>query len=149
MDVAARIREARTGGGLSQGQLARRARTSQSRLSTYENGTVTPSADTLERILAAARPLPSVALHRHRVDVLVLAERYGLTNVRVFGSVARGEDHTRSDIDLLVTARPSTSLLELSGFAQDAEVLLGCRVDVTTDAGLDPGSTIAREALVL
>jgi predicted nucleotidyltransferase len=65
-----------------------------------------------------------------REAVLKLAERYGAFNVRVFGSLARGEARPDSDIDLLVSFREEASLYDVSGLWQD---LLGHNVDLLTD----------------
>ena len=60
------------------------------------------------------------------------------TNVRVFGSVARGEADAASDIDFLVEMEPGRSLFDLGGLVSDVEKLLGCNVDVVTEHGLKP-----------
>jgi hypothetical protein len=75
---------------------------------------------------------------RWREDILRLAERHGARNVRVFGSLARGEATAASDLDLLVEMEPGRSLLDLIGFNQDLEDALGIHVDVLTDDGLSP-----------
>lgn len=77
-------------------------------------------------------------LNRHRDNLLALAVRHRATQVRVFGSVARGEDKPGSDIDLLVDFAPEASLLDLVGLQQDAEALLGRHVDVVTPDGVSP-----------
>lgn len=143
------LRVARAKAAISQAELARRARTSQSRVSSYESGSVVPSASNQARLLAAARLHPSVALDRRRHDVVRLAGRHRLGNVRVFGSVARGDDTLDSDIDLLVTPEEGASLFDLAGFAQDVEDLLDCPVDVASDRGLTSESPISQEALSL
>lgn len=77
----------------------------------------------------------------HRAQLLALARRRGVTGVRVFGSMSRGDgnDSTAdSDVDLLVTLSPGTSALALGGLLLDAQELLGCRVDVVTEASLHP-----------
>lgn len=135
--------------GLTQAQLARRARTSQSRISSYEKGTVVPLASTKKRLLLCARNPPAVMLDRLRDDVVAAAARRHLANVRVFGSVARNEDTLTSDIDLLVTAGSGASLFDIIGFANEVEELLGCPVDVVSDRDIDQDSAIAREALSL
>ena len=77
-------------------------------------------------------------LKEKRSDILATAARHGARNVRVFGSVARGEaDHT-SDVDFLVDMEPGRSLLDLGGLLMDLQELLGCEVDVTTPNGLKP-----------
>ena len=143
------MREARQTAGLSQRELARRARTSQSRISSYESGRLTPEPQTLRRLLQATRPLPSVVLDRYREDVQRLAAEHHLAYVRVFGSVARGTDTLSSDIDLLVTPDEDASLLDLAAFMLDVEALTGYEVDVISDAPLADDSPILQEALWL
>ncbi len=75
-------------------------------------------------------------LQSKREDILRTANRYGAFNVRVFGSVARGEADSESDIDLLVDMEAGRSLLDLSGLLIDLEDMLGCNVDVVTERGL-------------
>jgi predicted nucleotidyltransferase len=77
-------------------------------------------------------------LHAHRRAILELATRHGARNVRVFGSVARGDDRPDSDVDLLVDVEPGRSLLDVIALEQDLEALLGRTVDVQTDSGLSP-----------
>lgn len=77
-------------------------------------------------------------LNRHRDNLLALASRHRATRIRIFGSVARGEDKPGSDIDLLVDFAPEASLLDLVGLQQDAEALLGRQVDVVTPEGMSP-----------
>lgn len=151
MRVARVLREARLGAGLSQAELARRARTSQSAVARYERGVSTPSLATLERLLrACGRPLrltiPRLTrsprgtagprgrsarlVRRNRDRLLAAARRNGVTDIRLFGSVARGDDSPTSDIDLLVTLGSDRTLLDLVAFQQDAGDLLGVPVDV-------------------
>lgn len=146
MEFSEHLRQSRLSAGLSQAVLARRAGTSQARLSSYEAGRVVPMEATRTRLERAMQPLPSVALGHHRNEVLALARRYGLFDVRVFGSVARGTDTPASDVDLLVTPDTGVSLLGISAFADEVEVLLGCDVDVASDRGLSPTSPILAEA---
>lgn len=73
-----------------------------------------------------------------REAILALAARHGARNVRIFGSVARGEPTLQSDVDLLVEMEKGRSLLDLVAFGQDVEELLGCPVDVITDGGVSP-----------
>lgn len=75
-------------------------------------------------------------LKTKREDILRVAADYGAYNVRVFGSVARGEADSESDIDLLVNMEPGRSLLDLGGLLMDLQDLLGCNVDVVTERGL-------------
>ena len=71
-----------------------------------------------------------------RGEVLALAARYGASNVRIFGSVARGTADTDSDIDFLVDMEKGRSLLDLGGLLMDLQKLFGRDVDVITVAGL-------------
>ena len=75
-------------------------------------------------------------LRTHREDILRAAALRGARNVRVFGSVARGDTSPNSDVDFLVEFEPGRSLVDLSGLLIDLEELLGCEVDVVTERGL-------------
>jgi len=75
-------------------------------------------------------------LQSNREEILRIAAQYGAYNVRIFGSVARGEADEQSDIDLLVNMEPGRSLLDLCGLLIDLEELLDCKVDVVTEKGL-------------
>ncbi len=66
------------------------------------------------------------------------AATHGARNVRVFGSVVRGDADAASDVDLLVEMEPGRSLLDLVGLWQDLEDLLGTHVDVLSDGGVSP-----------
>jgi predicted nucleotidyltransferase/DNA-binding XRE family transcriptional regulator len=77
-------------------------------------------------------------LRARRTEIVRCAASHGARNVRVFGSIARGEAGTTSDIDLLVEVEPGRSLLDLVGLWQDLEELLGGQVDVLSDRGLSP-----------
>ena len=88
-------------------------------------------------------------LKRHRTDVLKLAAQYGATDIRVFGSVARGDADDSSDIDLLVRMAPGRSVFDIGGLLMDLQDLLGRRVDVVTERGLRPRirEQVLREAV--
>jgi hypothetical protein len=75
-------------------------------------------------------------LKEKQKDILSIAAKYGAHNVRVFGSLARGEADEQSDIDFLVEMEPGRSLLDLGGLQAELEALLGCPVDVVTEKGL-------------
>jgi len=68
-----------------------------------------------------------------RKDILQVAAQRGARNVRLFGSVARGESSTGSDVDFLVDLEPDRSLFDLAQLIIDLEDLLGCKVDVVTE----------------
>ncbi len=72
----------------------------------------------------------------HREAILRVCAEHGARNVRVFGSVARGEADEASDLDVLVDMDPDRSLLDMGGLLIDLQDLLGCRVDVVTERGL-------------
>ena len=92
---------------------------------------------TIERLLAEKRD-----------EILRLAASRGARNVRVFGSVARGEARADSDIDLLVDVESGRSLLDVVGLWLDLEDLLGRKVDLLTEGGVNPHlrETILTEA---
>ena len=77
-------------------------------------------------------------LKTHREEILAIARQHGASNVRVFGSVARGESGPDSDIDILVDLEPGRSLLDHAQLQIDLEALLGRKVDVVTARGLRP-----------
>jgi predicted nucleotidyltransferase len=71
-----------------------------------------------------------------RDEILRIAARHGARNVRIFGSVARGEAGENSDVDLLVELEQGRSLLDQAGLMVELEELLGRKVDVVTEQGL-------------
>ena len=86
-----------------------------------------------------------------REEVLRIADRRGARDVRVFGSVARGEANENSDLDLLVSWEPGRSLLDHAGLVQDLQELLGVKVHVGTEKSLHwyVRDRILREAMPL
>ena len=75
-------------------------------------------------------------LKARRAEILRLAERWGARNVRVFGSVARGQTTAQSDVDFLVEFAPDRSLLDHGGLLMDLEALLGVHVDVVSERAM-------------
>jgi len=75
-------------------------------------------------------------LETKREEILQLAARHGAHNVRVFGSVARGEVTKDSDVDLLVDMEPECSLLDMVSLQVALQELLGRKVDVVTEASI-------------
>jgi len=75
-------------------------------------------------------------LQSRRDEILRIAAKRGARNVRIFGSVARGEDDEDSDVDFLVELEQGRSLLDMGGLLMDLQALLGRKVDVVTDKGL-------------
>lgn len=77
-------------------------------------------------------------LRDRREEILRYAAEHGARNVRVFGSMVRGNADAESDVDLLVEMEPGRNLLDLVGLWQDLEDLLGTQVDVLSDGGVSP-----------
>jgi hypothetical protein len=78
-------------------------------------------------------------LNAKREEILRIAASHGARNVRVFGSVARGDDDAHSDVDFLVEMESGKSLLDRASLLVELETLLGRKVDVATDRTLKPG----------
>ena len=77
-------------------------------------------------------------LKAYREEILTLAQRHHAPNIRVFGSVARGEATENSDVDFLVDVAPEQSILDLISLIQSLSDLLGCKVDVAQTTVLNP-----------
>ena len=159
-DSAANVlRRARAVAGLSQSELARRAGVSQPVISAYERGRREPGLSMLAKLVEATGcdlsigVTPSVTstgdtlvesrlrrrVRLHRKAIVATAARRGVRNVRLFGSVARGDDRETSDVDLLVDLDDGVSLLDLIGLERELTELLGCGVDVVPARNLKPG----------
>lgn len=79
---------------------------------------------------------PSQILAERRSEILAIASKYRVRNLRIFGSVLHGEDTETSDIDLLVDALPGATLFDLGGFQEELEEQLAVKVDVRTPVDL-------------
>ena len=150
------LREARTKARLTQTELARRAGTTQSVISAYEAGHRQPALSTLAELIAATgmvletrvRPQPralgrltgpvGLKLRRRRARVVEVAAAHGITDLRVFGSVARGEDRPDSDIDLLVDVPAGLGLLGIGRVREELQRILGVPVDLIPADDLKP-----------
>jgi predicted nucleotidyltransferase len=77
-----------------------------------------------------------IELRNHRDQIINLAEQAGVVNIRVFGSLARGEDNKNSDVDLLATVMKGSGL-KFVGLQLQLEELLHCKVDLVSDKGLN------------
>lgn len=146
MDVQDLLLATREKAGLTQSQLASRAGTSQAAVARYESGRVSPSFSTLKRLVRAAgadlvleivkAPASNLSGHRARKlklarqEILERARKAGVHNVRIFGSVARGDDDDESDIDLLVDFDIASGLLPIAELTIDLSELLGEHVDI-------------------
>ncbi|MCI0690025.1 MAG: helix-turn-helix domain-containing protein [Sporichthyaceae bacterium] len=154
--AAAVLREARRRAGLSQVELAARAGVTQSVISAYESGRRQPAMSTLVALVEAAGYELDVSLRhsapalgalsgpvgrrvrRCRRQIVAAAAAYGVSNLRVFGSVARGRDQAGSDVDLLADLPPGLGLFGLGRVQADLETILGCRVDLVPEQDLKP-----------
>ena len=86
-----------------------------------------------------------------REEILRLAASHGTRNIRIFGSVARGEADESSDVDFLVDMEPGRTLLDMGGLLMDLQALLGRQVDIISARGLTPSirDQVLREAVSL
>lgn len=135
--IARMIRLAREDIGMSQEALAASVGEAASSIAAYEAGSETPDPETLHLITAATEMRPSIPLAVHADRIRAEATRHRLRDVRVFGSVVRGTDTARSDIDLVVGTEPGADLFDLGGFVVAVEGLTGFPVDVMTEEQLD------------
>jgi hypothetical protein len=155
--AGALLRQTRKRAGLSQVELAALAGVTQSVISAYESGHRQPSIPVLAALVDAAgyelamgvrrqpRHLRRLSgpvgrrVRRHRHELIAAAAAHGVQNLRVFGSVARGEDRPGSDVDLLADLPPGLSLFGLGRVEAELEAILGSRVDLIPAGDLKPG----------
>ena len=163
------LREARQRAGLTQADLAARAGVTQSVISAYESGRRQPSLPVLRSLINAAGLELSMEL-RHRSprlqdlsgplgdrvrrigpQLVTTAAGFGVHNLRVFGSVARGEDSTDSDLDLLADLPADLGLFALGRLRAALEQLVGAPVDLVpaTDLKPDVRYRVERESVAL
>lgn len=90
-------------------------------------------------------------IRNKRNEIIKIAANHGARNLRVFGSLARGQATPESDLDLLINLEPGRTLLDLIAVKQDLEDLLGCPVDVVTENAVSPHirDQILKEAVSL
>lgn len=157
MNFAQVLRDARQLGGLTQSQLSTRSGITQSVISAYERGRREPGAETFLMLIEAAGldfiirvptntyrhpTLPDSAqtraLVKHRQRILDLVAEHHASNVRIFGSVARGEARPDSDIDILVDFEKGASLFDLSGLTERLRGLLHFPIDLGDPKSLKP-----------
>ncbi len=143
------LRARRSRAGLTQAELAARSGVAQPNIAAYEAGRRRPSPATVARLNAALAPLPSAQLREHRDAAVRVLAAHKMSNPRVFGSVAQGQDHPGSDIDLLVDAADDLDLLDIVDAAEALESILGSHVDIVTSRSLRPGHEITRTARAL
>src|SRR5690349_15551005 len=119
------VKKRREAAGLSQADLSRASGVAQPNIAAYERGTRRLSSEMERRLLDAIRPRPSALLTIYRDQIVALAQEHHASNVRVFGSAARGDDGPGSDIDLLVTFDDDASLFDQAELILDLEELTG------------------------
>jgi predicted nucleotidyltransferase len=141
---------------MSQAELAVRAGVAQSVISAYEAGRRQPALPTLARLIDAtgydlvvdiqwqppqltrlSGPVGRLVRHKRR-ELVAAAAAHDVRNLRVFGSVARGEDRAGSDVDLLADLPPGMGLLGLGRVQAELEAILGSRVDLVPANDLKP-----------
>jgi len=150
------LRTARERAGLTQTELAGRAGVTQSVISAYESGHRQPALPTLAALVDAAGFDLDVRLRRvprqldgltgplgrrvrqHRRELIAAAAAYEVANLRVFGSVARGEDKLGSDVDLVADIPPGLGLLGLGRLRTELEQILHAPVDLVPAGDLKP-----------
>jgi len=142
---------------MSQVELAAEAGVAQSVVSAYESGRRQPALPTLAALVEAAgyelvigvrrqprRPSKMSGpvgrrVRRLRREIVAAAAAHGVRNLRVFGSVARGEDRPDSDVDLLADLPPRMGLLGLGRLEAELEAIIGAQVDLIPAETLKPG----------
>lgn len=135
---AARLKLRRAAAGLSQRDLAQACGVKQPLIAAIERGTRRPT-DAVRRALDDALQVrPSQLLQLQREQVLDAVRAVGGADVRVFGSVARQDDHPGSDIDLLVTFPPGADIVTLLTLEEDLSELLTVPVDVVSPGSSGP-----------
>ena len=75
-------------------------------------------------------------IQQKKKEILLVAQQHGIVNIRIFGSVARGDDNLQSDVDLLVDLEQGRTLFDLGGALIKLQDLLGRKVDIVTERGL-------------
>jgi predicted nucleotidyltransferase len=104
-----------------------------------------------EFTLGSRTMLTKAKILRHRDAITRLAARHGAHDIRIFGSVARGDATEHSDLDLLVRFEPGRSLLDQGGLLMDLRDLLGIQVDIVSEGALTGrfGEIVRKEAVPL
>lgn len=169
LTAAGLLRQARQRASMSQVELAGRAGVTQSVISAYESGHRQPSLPTLAALIEATgfelatavrrqpRRLKMLSgpvgqrVRRRRHDLVAAAAAHGVSGLRVFGSVARGQDHPGSDLDLVADLPSGMSLFGLARLQAELETIVGTRVDLVPAADLKPDvrERVARDLVAL
>lgn len=148
VDTGVLVRTAREQARMSARDLATASGVSPSTVTRIERGEMNPTVTMLERLLDAAgnrldlvvtphitRPTLD-ALRSRRQEILEIVESFGASNVRIFGSVARGDARDDSDIDLLIDVPAGTGLVTIERIADALEGVIPWRVDVVTTGAI-------------
>jgi uncharacterized protein len=137
------LRARRLRAGLTQRELAARSGTSQPAIAAIERGVRSPVPETQLRIEAALRVRPSILLESALEQIREVLARYHVSNPRVFGSVARGDDTEASDLDLLVETPKDFDIFDKALLTEALEDVLGAPVDVVPDDARGPAAARA------
>ncbi len=142
--------------------LASASAVSASTVTRIERGEINPTVQMLDRLLAASGSRLSITVHpsrrpptlsdlrEHRTEIVDLVSSFGGSNVRVFGSVARGEAGDGSDVDLLIDVPSGTGMFTVEAIAEALERILPWKVDlVTSGAARRRMAHVLDEAVVL
>ncbi|MBW7917640.1 MAG: XRE family transcriptional regulator [Trueperaceae bacterium] len=157
------IRQARERAGLTQAELARRSGVAQSSISAYEREVHQPSLESLQELIAATGHKVSVdlmpeqerpptdettlgLLRGHREELLAVGGELGVRAIRVFGSVARGDDGPDSDVDLLVELAEPLGYLGLARIEEALSAVIGRRVEIVPTYALGSEASRSLEA---
>lgn len=77
-------------------------------------------------------------LKKNRDKILSICKKYGAKDIRIFGSLARGDSNKKSDVDILVKMEAGRTLFDLVDLWQELEEVLNCKVDIITEGGVSP-----------
>jgi predicted nucleotidyltransferase len=136
--VGEELRRLRHEAALSQRELAALTGVPQPNIAAYESGRRQPSSETLARLGTVLRVPSLERVRASRERILEVAARCRVDDIRVFGSVARGDATAGSDVDILVHPKPGASMFDVAGFMAEVTEVLGIHVDVVSDRGTGP-----------
>lgn len=142
------LRARRTAAGLTQERLAEISGVQQSTIAALERGRRQPSDDARRRLADALLIRPRTFLLNRRRDVVATAEKHGLRDLKVFGSVARGEDTPYSDVDLMATYPDGFDLADKADLIDSIERLLTVHVDLVSRSSDGAAAAEARREAV-
>lgn len=150
-DAADLLKTARRSAGMTQQELGRKAGVTQSVVSAYENGRREPALSTLVKLINATGQGLDVSssppitresaefrllIESHREELITTLTSLGARRIQIFGSVARGDASSSSDVDILVELDPEVGLFTLARMHREAERILGVDVDIVPEDSL-------------